>query len=151
MTKPPVILQADRKLGETRNLRTELRRRGATVLMAENSEQAMRLALISPPDVILLDGDLSANADVDLVEYFCSTAPDAEMILLSSKPDSLTRGLGLGLLFHGLRPVSNATLLDLMEQALPGRLQRSEEHTSELQSQSNLVCRLLLEKKNRSL
>src|SRR2546430_10246547 len=34
----------------------------------------------------------------------------------------------------------------------PGRLRenvaiRSEEHTSELQSQSNLVCRLLLEKK----
>src|SRR2546430_11445705 len=27
-------------------------------------------------------------------------------------------------------------------------LSRSEEHTSELQSQSNLVCRLLLEKKN---
>src|SRR5688572_31044153 len=27
---------------------------------------------------------------------------------------------------------------------------RSEEHTSELQSQSNLVCRLLLEKKNKS-
>src|SRR2546430_7919708 len=28
------------------------------------------------------------------------------------------------------------------------RRPRSEEHTSELQSQSNLVCRLLLEKKN---
>src|SRR5205085_12285948 len=28
--------------------------------------------------------------------------------------------------------------------------QRSEEHTSELQSQSNLVCRLLLEKKKES-
>src|SRR5256886_11523175 len=28
---------------------------------------------------------------------------------------------------------------------------RSEEHTSELQSQSNLVCRLLLEKKNKLL
>src|SRR2546430_7432725 len=28
---------------------------------------------------------------------------------------------------------------------------RSEEHTSELQSQSNLVCRLLLEKKNMTL
>src|SRR2546430_13267670 len=27
---------------------------------------------------------------------------------------------------------------------------RSEEHTSELQSQSNIVCRLLLEKKNQS-
>src|SRR5688572_32460514 len=29
--------------------------------------------------------------------------------------------------------------------------QRSEEHTSELQSQSNLVCRLLLEKKKKQL
>src|SRR2546430_7763396 len=28
---------------------------------------------------------------------------------------------------------------------------RSEEHTSELQSQSNLVCRLLLEKKKQSI
>src|SRR5688572_31011058 len=28
-------------------------------------------------------------------------------------------------------------------------VRRSEEHTSELQSQSNLVCRLLLEKKNK--
>src|SRR5688572_31739505 len=28
---------------------------------------------------------------------------------------------------------------------------RSEEHTSELQSQSNLVCRLLLEKKHKNL
>src|SRR2546427_3802941 len=28
-------------------------------------------------------------------------------------------------------------------------IRRSEEHTSELQSQSNLVCRLLLEKKNK--
>src|SRR5688572_32983590 len=31
----------------------------------------------------------------------------------------------------------------------PARRPRSEEHTSELQSQSNLVCRLLLEKKKK--
>src|SRR2546427_6593572 len=31
----------------------------------------------------------------------------------------------------------------------PGARSRSEEHTSELQSQSNLVCRLLLEKKKK--
>src|SRR2546430_10654399 len=35
----------------------------------------------------------------------------------------------------------------LGEDLLPKRGRRSEEHTSELQSQSNLVCRLLLEKK----
>src|SRR2546430_4988597 len=32
---------------------------------------------------------------------------------------------------------------------IPGSRSRSEEHTSELQSQSNLVCRLLLEKKKK--
>src|SRR2546427_1601410 len=35
----------------------------------------------------------------------------------------------------------------LLARTLTSPLQRSEEHTSELQSQSNLVCRLLLEKK----
>src|SRR5256885_3027686 len=34
--------------------------------------------------------------------------------------------------------------------ALPDDLARSEEHTSELQSPCNLVCRLLLEKKKES-
>src|SRR2546430_3202231 len=43
-----------------------------------------------------------------------------------------------------IRDVDDRTLLTL---ALVENLQRSEEHTSELQSQSNLVCRLLLEKK----
>src|SRR2546430_11226643 len=32
----------------------------------------------------------------------------------------------------------------------PKPIERSEEHTSELQSQSNLVCRLLLEKKKKN-
>src|SRR2546422_8609751 len=35
--------------------------------------------------------------------------------------------------------------------AHPRRLERSEEHTSELQSRLHLVCRLLLEKKKMSL
>src|SRR2546427_7264303 len=34
--------------------------------------------------------------------------------------------------------------------AASGTRRRSEEHTSELQSQSNLVCRLLLEKKKKA-
>src|SRR3712207_8920837 len=36
----------------------------------------------------------------------------------------------------------------LVEQVLVAVVQRSEEHTSELQSRQYLVCRLLLEKKN---
>src|SRR5688572_32556888 len=41
--------------------------------------------------------------------------------------------------------VHGATGPSLVQPESPG--ERSEEHTSELQSQSNLVCRLLLEKK----
>src|SRR2546430_6715267 len=40
-----------------------------------------------------------------------------------------------------------AALLDSLRSKALVHIERSEEHTSELQSQSNLVCRLLLEKK----
>src|SRR2546430_11984801 len=53
-------------------------------------------------------------------------------------------------------PVSRSSLLPLGRVAQPppaprrrAGVERSEEHTSELQSQSNLVCRLLLEKKKK--
>src|SRR2546430_12095999 len=56
-------------------------------------------------------------------------------------------------LFRSWRRAEQPVLLRLR----PGRQgaevapdHRSEEHTSELQSQSNLVCRLLLEKKKKS-
>src|SRR2546430_4782727 len=53
-------------------------------------------------------------------------------------------------LFRSLRPPPPvARLADWVEQLVAESTgKRSEEHTSELQSQSNLVCRLLLEKKN---
>src|SRR5690606_41448199 len=45
---------------------------------------------------------------------------------------------------------SNASMGRLRTQQSPGvSYSRSEEHTSELQSRENLVCRLLLEKKNK--
>src|SRR5438552_6495228 len=55
----------------------------------------------------------------------------------------------------GRPPFKGATVMDTLEQvrrqdALPPSRLRSEEHTSELQSPDHLVCRLLLEKKNRS-
>src|SRR2546430_4173823 len=50
----------------------------------------------------------------------------------------------------GVKPTRMFSCFFLMNMLPAVRLKktRSEEHTSELQSQSNLVCRLLLEKKN---
>src|SRR2546427_9616062 len=50
---------------------------------------------------------------------------------------------------------SSSSILISVPLYLPNRTRspgnRSEEHTSELQSQSNLVCRLLLEKKKKEI
>src|SRR2546427_3276838 len=60
-----------------------------------------------------------------------------------------------GLLQHRAGPQHGRGLLvpgrsgRLAALAVRGQRRRSEEHTSELQSQSNLVCRLLLEKKKK--
>src|SRR2546427_6437300 len=51
--------------------------------------------------------------------------------------------------YHGLHlRLALGQSLHLRQNPVGSRCTRSEEHTSELQSQSNLVCRLLLEKKN---
>src|SRR3712207_7747842 len=51
------------------------------------------------------------------------------------------------------KPVATVLLLAMMATAvaLSLRVSRSEEHTSELQSRQYLVCRLLLEKKKKTL
>src|SRR5438876_7011563 len=43
-----------------------------------------------------------------------------------------------------------SAIRELVHRAVPTRILRSEEHTSELQSPVHLVCRLLLEKKKKS-
>src|SRR2546430_4876147 len=61
---------------------------------------------------------------------------------------------------HDALPISQLSFLRVVRQGVPeGRFgfclsplqSRSEEHTSEPQSQSNLVCRLLLEKKKKKI
>src|SRR5256885_6076341 len=53
----------------------------------------------------------------------------------------------LGVLARQRRIVEHHVVVDGTPDRDLGRGQRSEEHTSELQSPCNLVCRLLLEKK----
>src|SRR2546427_5962071 len=58
--------------------------------------------------------------------------------------------VGGQLVIHDL--ARGASLVDrLVETGTTFLVGRSEEHTSELQSQSNLVCRLLLEKKKKKI
>src|SRR5690606_41656236 len=62
------------------------------------------------------------------------------------RSSSSVRGPGFNRISRGTAtlPTSCSSAADSM------RTMRSEEHTSELQSRENLVCRLLLEKKNKA-
>src|SRR5450432_2778086 len=54
-------------------------------------------------------------------------------------------------LFRSLRPLQQVRRRAALDQQACDLAQRSEEHTSELQSRSDLVCRLLLEKKKKKI
>src|SRR5688572_31598919 len=80
----------------------------------------------------------SLYADGTPGEIFVRMAKEGSVI--AGLMDSFATAVSLSLQ-HGV------PLLTLIEKF---KGTRSEEHTSELQSQSNLVCRLLLEKKNKA-
>src|SRR2546430_16820914 len=82
--------------------------------------------------------------------FFFNDTATTEIYTLSlhdALPISLSRS---NLFLHGRLFQAVSEVLQLLAEGFLdflGRRCRSEEHTSELQSQSNIVCRLLLEKK----
>src|SRR2546430_15445368 len=82
--------------------------------------------------------------DTATTEIYTLSLHDALPILNRSPPGSV---------YAGLTPLPSSSTsisprtMACMSRATSAYGVRSEEHTSELQSQSNLVCRLLLEKK----
>src|SRR5438034_1778902 len=87
-----------------------------------------RTVTIEEPSPVAITGFAVGRADYDRV----------------SRSNTFTAGkIGLSL----FKPVGDAYLFAQLTTALEDGASRSEEHTSELQSHSDLVCRLLLEKK----
>src|SRR5256886_12230178 len=70
---------------------------------------------------------------------------DEELAMLESAREHAFAGQGQVIGIVGEAGVGKSRLCHEFSESR----RRSEEHTSELQSQSNLVCRLLLEKKNK--
>src|SRR5260370_17371689 len=84
--------------------------------------------------------------DTATTEIYTLSLHDALPILLLCLYPTQEHHLGL---LHALAQLGRASRRDLNA---PGPCaKRSEEHTSELQSHLNLVCRLLLEKKKKNI
>src|SRR5256886_12889572 len=93
----------------------------------------------------------SASATTFCAADSVATSPTNGTMRLLSLKISTTAGLMSSATTIAPRACSSSTVARPMPLAAPVTMAtlsfRSEEHTSELQSQSNLVCRLLLEKK----
>src|SRR5256886_171489 len=98
-----------------------------------------------------------AAEPVELADVVASVAEDARFEAQAAGRDVSFHGVG-GAIVRGRAELLHRAVENVVRNAVkytaPGStvdiamcLERSEEHTSELQSQSNLVCRLLLEKK----
>src|SRR2546430_11949341 len=102
------------------------------------TEDAFRDALLSAPDLIISDCTLPAFDGISAFSIAAAETPDIPFVFVSGTlgderaREALKHGAA-GYVAKGNREELAWTV-------------RSEEHTSELQSQSNLVCRLLLDK-----
>src|SRR3989449_1356242 len=116
-------------------------------------ETSIRLRRI--PRLDELDG---AVVNVELLRYpHGAASPTGRVIEILGRPGELGVDTEIIIRKHHLPHVFSAEVLEeaergaqpLSEAELAGREDRSEEHTSELQSRLHLVCRLLLEKKKK--
>src|SRR2546427_11594625 len=91
----------------------------------------------------MLIGDTTAE---NVKKEIGSAFPGSEVREMEVKGRNLAEGIPRSF------TISSNEILEALTEPLNqivGAIKRSEEHTSELQSQSNLVCRLLLEKKKK--
>src|SRR6266513_2263022 len=133
-----------------------LERDGHRVVTAEDGESARGLIEREAPSLVLLDVMLPGRTDgLELCRWIRSTS-DLPVILLTARVDEADRivGLELGADDYVTKPFSPRELATRVKTVLrrahrselpPTSVSRSEEHTSELQSRFDLVCRLLLE------
>src|SRR5438034_10136792 len=132
---PPIVLIAS---VEEHPLVGALERRRYAVVQVQTGALAVEWARNFQPDAIMLAADLPDMTGIDASRLLHADLRIGHnvpiLIIATDKPTPEQRVAAL-----------RAGAWDFVRH--PGDPERSEEHTSELQSHSDLVCRLLLEKK----
>src|SRR5690242_14803227 len=125
---------------------------------AGGGQEAVNLAKKERPNVILMDINMPDMDGITATEIISNTVPESPIIMMSvqGEQDYLRRSMLAGAREFLVKPFSADELTASIRQVYAREQEkqsrraaapRSEEHTSELQSHVNLVCRLLLEKK----
>src|SRR2546430_3105245 len=122
---------------------------GHAVDVTARGEDAVLAASQERFDLVILDIGLPRMDGFEVLRRLRAAEKPIPVLVLTARDavEDRVRGLDLGADDYMIKPFAMPELTARVRALL--RRSRSEEHTSELQSQSNLVCRLLLEKKNK--
>src|SRR2546430_482132 len=122
---------------------------GFRLLQAKNLGEARHILENQSVELLVTDVHLPDGDGTTLLPMLRREQPHAQAIVISGSPsvDGAITALRHGAVDFLTKPFTAKDLSERVGRALKRQAVRSEEHTSELQSQSNLVCRLLLEKK----
>src|SRR6266496_5579807 len=118
------------------------KRGGFDVRHTPDPAVALQLAGSETWDLVLTDAELPGMTGLELLAALRQLAPALPVAVITAhEPDD-----------PAVQPLRAAADEFLHKPVRPQQLQaRSEEHTSELQSRRDLVCRLLLEKKKKHI
>src|SRR2546422_11458170 len=124
MPRPKSILWVDDEIDGLAAHRRFLETQGFTVASAAHGDDALALLRRQPYSVVLLDEQMPGRRGLELIGEIRAIDPAMPVVMVTQSEDEGTLRDAIG-------------------------IERSEEHTSELQSRLHLVCRLLLEKKKK--
>src|SRR5207249_10600223 len=124
---------------------------GYEVVSASGGEQAWEMVPHpDAPSLAILDWTMPGMDGLELCARIrgLGREPKPYLIFVTAKArtQDIVAGLGAGADDYIVKPFEREELRARVQVGF--RMLRSEEHTSELQSRFDLVCRLLLEKKN---
>src|SRR3989454_11139317 len=132
------VVLADDHVVLRQGVRALLERQGLEVVdEASDGRAAVEVAREHEPDVAVLDIMMPLLNGIDAARQIVEARPGIQIVMLTALEQErlVTEAVRAGVRGFVLKTQAG---------------ERSEEHTSELQSPCNLVCRLLLEKKKKA-
>src|SRR2546426_7867892 len=132
------VVLADDHVVLRQGVRALLERQGLEVVAeASDGRAAVEVAREHEPDVAVLDIMMPLLNGIDAARQIVEARPGIQIVMLTALEQErlVTEAVRAGVRGFVLKTQAG---------------ERSEEHTSELQSPCNLVCRLLLEKKKKA-
>src|SRR5256885_8149652 len=144
--RPVTILVVDDEAPLRRVLERSFARDGYRVLSVASAEEAYALLGSEQPDALLLDIHLPTMSGLSLSLAIKARWPELQGRVAIMTGDAEAEEVDAWLERNPCALIRKP--FDLAQVTTWVASVRSEEHTSELQSPCNLVCRLLLEKKN---